>query len=187
MEDENNTNYECMKDENTNNNYDHLNTHYTVIDDGADLMINEDNKDTENKQYTSAEKICELLNKKQEQIEENNNTIIVDTSISDNIKDNLSEWQENITELTEKEKELDKLKQEIFEKTQKILKETDFKEIYGANNKDVRKAHLDKILAKDIKNQKDLEYRLDYLKRRNTYLKELIHYKTSLIQSKEEY
>lgn len=98
--------------------------------------------------------------------------------------DNLSEWSSRITELSVDEIALDNLKEKIFNKEQEIIKNTDFNKLYGANNKDVRKAHLDKEMLEDYERKKDLEFSIDYNKRRISFLKQLIHTKTVLMEVK---
>ena len=49
-----------------------------------------------------------------------------DTSITDNVFDNLSEWSSLVTELSSKEIDLYYLKEDIFKKEQDIIKKTDF-------------------------------------------------------------
>ena len=80
---------------------------------------------------------------------------IEDTSITDTVIDNLSEWSSLVNTL------------------------------YGANNKDVRKKHLDEIMAEDYKNKKDLQFSIDYLERRISYLKSLIYTKNISREIKE--
>ena len=110
---------------------------------------------------------------------------IEDTSITDNVIDNLSEWSSLVTELSSKEIDLYYLKEDIFKKEQDIIKKTDFNTLYGANNKDVRKKHLDGIMAEDYKNKKDLQFSIDYLERRISYLKSLIYTKNISREIKE--
>lgn len=108
-----------------------------------------------------------------------------DTSIADSVFDNLSEWSSLVTELSSKEIDLHYLKEDIFKKEQDIIEKTDFNNLYGANNKDVRKKHLDGIMAEDYKKKKDLEFSIDYLGRRISYLKSLIYSKNISREIKE--
>ena len=93
------------------------------------------------------------------------------------VKDITCEWEDLITELTNKEIEFHNLKEKIFTKEQEAIKKTDFNKLYGANNKDVRKAHLDKIMAEDYQTKQDLEFSIDYLKRRISFLKAMTYMK----------
>ena len=110
---------------------------------------------------------------------------VEDTSIDDPIIDNLTEWSSLITELSGKEVELLKLKDVIFDKEQWIIENTDFKEVYGRNNVDVRKLHLRKHMKGEYENRRALEVSIDFLTRRISFLKQLIHSKTVLAEVKE--
>ena len=82
------------------------------------------------------------------------------------IKELLSKWETLINKISMQEIELYNLKDAIFKEEQEIIKNTDFNALYGANNKDVRKEHLDKTMKpkKDLK--KSLELDLEANKRR---------------------
>ena len=124
----------------------------------------------------AAEALCNFLNSE----------CIVDTDMAIDafVMDNLAEWSSLITELSDKEVEFHTLKEDIFAREQEIIKTTNFKTIYGANNKDVRKEHLDRIMADSYKAKQDLEFSIDYLKRRISFLKALIHTKNTLMEVK---
>ena len=89
----------------------------------------------------------------------------------------LTTWEDLVIELSDKEKELYELKEEIFNKEQDIIRNTDFNKLYNANNKDVRKEHLDKVLADNYVAKKDLEFRIDFIKQYIPLLKEVIRCK----------
>lgn len=89
----------------------------------------------------------------------------------------LTTWEDLVIELSDKEKELYGLKEEIFNKEQDIIRKTDFNKLYNANNKDVRKEHLDKVLADNYVAKKDLEFRIDFIKQYIPLLKEVIRCK----------
>lgn len=89
----------------------------------------------------------------------------------------LTAWEEMILELSEKEIRKYELKEDNFNKQQEIIKTTDFNGLYGKNNKDVRKLHVDKIMADDFKEEKDLEFSIGYLEREINFLKELVRAK----------
>ena len=86
-------------------------------------------------------------------------------------------WEDLVIELSDKEKELYNLKEEIFNKEQEIIRTTDFQKLYKKNNKDVRKEHMDKILADDYAAKKDMEFRIDFIKQYLPLLKEVIRTK----------
>ena len=100
------------------------------------------------------------------------------------LTDLLCEWEDLIEELSEKEIELTYLKQKIFEKEQIVINETDFKAVYGKNNADVRKQHFNKFLKDEYAIRNHLEVSIDYLKRRISFLKQLIHTKTIIMEVK---
>ena len=101
------------------------------------------------------------------------------------IKENISEWSKLITELSLKEVEYYKIKDKIFDKEQWIIENTDFKAVYGKNNADVRKQHFNKHMKNEYAVKLGLEISIDYLKRRISFLKQLIHTKTVIMEVRE--
>lgn len=99
------------------------------------------------------------------------------------IEDYYNEWDNIIIELSEKEVDLINLKETYAEQEQEILSNTDFKELYGANNDKVRKNHIKKELKslEDAKN--DLNVSIDYLKRRIEFIKSIMAMQRTLIDS----
>ena len=95
-----------------------------------------------------AEQLAEMKDKKQE------------------IKELLEKWETLINKVSMQEIDLYQLKEEIFNEEQDIIKNTDFKKLYGANNKDVRKEHLDKSMNEQYDLRKALEINIDANKRR---------------------
>ena len=89
----------------------------------------------------------------------------------------LDEYENIIYELSEKEIQKHNLKETIFKQEQEIIKNTDFNTLYGANNKDVRKSHLDQVLADKYQEKIDLNFSIDYLKRYIGLLKEVVRSK----------
>lgn len=89
----------------------------------------------------------------------------------------LNTWEGIVIELSEKERGLYGLKEEIFNKEQEIIRNTDFQKIYNKNNKDVRKEHLDKMLADEYAAKKNLEFRIDFIKQYIPLLREVVKYK----------
>ena len=88
----------------------------------------------------------------------------------------LNEWNLTIEELSKKEIEYDKLKKEHFEKSEEIIRTTDFKELYGKNNADVRKAHIQNILSELTEDILDLKYSISYLKRKIDWYKAICEF-----------
>lgn len=108
-----------------------------------------------------------------------------DLTIEDKIENNLNEWSNLVTELSLKEIDYIKIKNTIFNKEQWIKDNTDFKKVYGKNNADVRKQHLQKFLKEEYDKQDSLEISINYIKRRISFLKQLIHTKTIIMEVKE--
>lgn len=106
-------------------------------------------------------------------------------SINLSMNDLLVEWEDLLEELSEKEIELTYLKEKIFEKEQLIINETDFKEVYGKNNADVRRNHLLSLMKTDYDNRNTLELSVDWLNRRISFLRELVRTKRVLMEVKQ--
>jgi hypothetical protein len=66
-----------------------------------------------------------------------------------------------------------------------ILKETNFKELYGANNQKVRDNHVRGLLESDFQVKHDLEMSIDFIGRRISFLRELVRTKRVLMEVKE--
>lgn len=98
---------------------------------------------------------------------------------------NLSEWSELITELSRKEVKLFSLKDAYNVKSEVIVETTDFKKLYGKNNAEVRKRHIRQELDYEFTCIKNLEFSINYLKRRISFLKQLVHTKTVLLDVKK--
>ena len=136
----------------------------------------------------------EITDIKEDIIEDNNGRMVKHVTFlfgdtldmyTGDISDDLYEWSRLITELSENEIELFELKEKYELASEKIIDETDFKAIYGKNNAEVRKQHVKSRLYADYLVIKDLEFSIDYLKRRISYLKQLIHTKTVIREVKE--
>lgn len=82
------------------------------------------------------------------------------------IKDLLEKWETLINKVSMQEIGQYNLKEEIFNKEQQIIAETDFKEIYGKNNADIRKQHLQSVMKEDYDKKKALEITIEANKRR---------------------
>lgn len=117
-------------------------------------------------------KFDDLLNELSEEIVRESKTI----------DDYFKEWEKYIRELSEKEIDLINLKETYAEQEQEILSNTDFKELYGANNDKVRKNHIKKELKslEDAKN--DLIISTEYLKRRIDFIKSIMAMQRTLIE-----
>lgn len=105
--------------------------------------------------------------------------------MNEEISVNLSEWSELIIELSSKEIKYYHLKEKYNELSEEIIASTDFKEVYGKNNESVRKNHVKNELLDMVNELKELEFSIDYFKRRISFLKQLIHTKTVLLEVKK--
>ena len=97
----------------------------------------------------------------------------------------LWEWSKLLTELSEKELKLLILKTDFNEREYDILTTFDFKKKFGKDNDKVRKGYIREQYKDLLENIEDLELSIDYLKRRISFLKQLIHTKTILMEVKE--
>ena len=98
--------------------------------------------------------------------------------------DYLREWDNLIEELSEKEIALFKWR-EVYEiKANEIIEHTDFKALYGANNQKVRDNHVRNELSDWYTIIKDLEFSINYIERRISFLRELIKCKRVLLEVK---
>ena len=96
--------------------------------------------------------------------------------------DNLNEWETLIEELSGKEKALLEWKELYQVHSDKIIAETDFKSLYGKNNDKVRKEHVKKELSTWYDTIKALEFSIDWINRRISFLRELIRVKRTLLE-----
>ena len=90
-----------------------------------------------------------------------------------------------IEEITDKEIALYQWK-ELYEiKSEEIIKHTDFKELYGKNNAEVRKTHVRNKLTDWYDTIKELEFSINWLTHRISYMRELIKTKRVLLEVKQ--
>jgi len=102
-----------------------------------------------------------------------------------NITHDLMEWSRLMTELSNKEIRLFDCKEAYQALSEKIIAETDFKELYGKNNADVRKSHVKKMLVDEYSEIKYLEFSIDWIGRRISFLRELVKTKRVLLEVKQ--
>lgn len=123
----------------------------------------------------------------EENMDMNHNVSHEDTGIDDLVIDNYIEWVNLIRELSRKEVELLKLNNEFKEKEFKIkyVDDIDFKELYGRANDDTRDFHVKTTLSELIDKKNELELSIDYLKRRISFLRQLVTTKTALLEVKK--
>lgn len=96
----------------------------------------------------------------------------------------LKEWEALIYELSENEIALFKWKEVYAIKSLEIEAHTDFKELYGKNNAEIRKEHIKNELSEWYYNIKDLEFSINYIERRISFLRELVKCKRTLLEVK---
>ena len=101
------------------------------------------------------------------------------------LTDLLCEWEDLVEDLTEKEIEYYYCKERYQSKADVIIAETDFKALYGANNQKVRDNHVKNELSKDHLHLKNLEFSIDWLSRRISFLRELIRTKRVVMECKQ--
>ena len=97
----------------------------------------------------------------------------VDGSINDSVMENITEWSRLVTELSVKEIDLFNKKEAYQSLSEEIIKDTDFKALYGKNNESIRKQHCREELSDEYNEIKNLEFGIDYCKRRISFLKSL--------------
>ena len=95
----------------------------------------------------------------------------------------LNEWEDLINELSQKEIALYQWREIYNIKSEEIIAETDFKELYGKNNESIRKQHVKHELIEWHDTIKDLEFSINYLIRRITFLHSLVDYKTVCLEA----
>ena len=154
-------------DENGKETEDWIGYSVKLIDDPANYSF--DCRDKIN-----ADKLCNFLN-------DECYINIEDVSIEAFVIDNCIEWSNLIASLSDKEQTYYNLKETYQGLSEEIISQTDFKAIYGKNNDTIRKQHVREELAEEHKEIKELEFEIDYIKRRISYLKALVYVKTSLL------
>ena len=97
----------------------------------------------------------------------------------------LVEWEDLVDELSDKEVALYEWKSIYSVKAMEIENTVDFKALYGKNNADVRKRHIEGELAEWHSNIKDLEFSIDWITRRISFIRELVKVKRTLIEVKQ--
>ena len=102
----------------------------------------------------------------------------------DDITDYLTEWENLITELSNKEVLLYHRKTAYQQESDRIIAETNFKELYGANNQKVRDNHVKTVLATDWETIKSLEFSISWIVNRISFLRELVKTKRMLMEVK---
>ena len=99
-----------------------------------------------------------------------------------NVRDITCEWEDLLTELSMKEVEHYMLKETYATLSEDIIQSTDFKQLYGKNNETIRKNHVKKELADIVEQLKTLEFRINYLSRRISFLKAMTYVKIRMVE-----
>ena len=99
------------------------------------------------------------------------------------IDDYFREWEKSIDYLKTTHIELINLKETYAQLEQDIVENTDFKEIYGANNQKVRDNHVKNELKDLVDIKHELKLKSEYLSRRIDFIKNLMAMQRTLIES----
>ena len=89
----------------------------------------------------------------------------------------LVEWHFLVHELSDKEIELYNLKEAYLIAEADIVNNTNFKELYGANNQKVRDNHVKNELSDMVSTMKSLEFGINWIRSYIPLLKEVIRSK----------
>ena len=98
------------------------------------------------------------------------------------IDEYLRQWDEYIEELSQKEIALFEWKTIYEVKANEIIEHTDFKALYGANNQKVRENHIRNELSDWYDIITDLEFSINYITRRISFLRELVKCKRVILE-----
>lgn len=99
------------------------------------------------------------------------------------IDDYFREWEKSIDDLKTTHIELINLKETYAQLEQDIVENTDFKELYGANNQKVRDNHVKNELKDLVDIKHELKLKSEYLSRRIDFIKNLMAMQRTLIES----
>ena len=93
-----------------------------------------------------------------------------------------TEWEDLLEELSQKEVEKYMLEESYQIQSEEIIAKTDFKELYGKNNDTVRKNHVKKELSTLHEQIKTLEFSINYVQRRISFLKAMTYVKLNVAE-----
>ena len=108
-------------------------------------------------------------------------TFCFDGFLDDTVAKDLMEWKNLVDELSEKEVKLWDCKEAYQIASEDIIAKTDFKELYGKNNADVRKQHVKNELSDWYYEIHSLEVSIDWIVRRINFLRSLVRYKIKVL------
>jgi len=89
----------------------------------------------------------------------------------------LDVYEDMVVELSDKEVELFNLKEAYLIAERKIIEETDFKELYGANNQKVRDQHVKAELQDMVDRKASLQFSIDFIRNYIPLLREVLRCK----------
>ena len=110
---------------------------------------------------------------------------LINSPMKTTVEFDLYEWKTLVDELSDKEVALYEWKSVYNVKAMEIENTVDFKAIYGKNNADVRKRHIEGELAEWHSTIKDLEFSIDWITRRISFIRVLVKVKRTLIEVKQ--
>lgn len=93
------------------------------------------------------------------------------------VEELLMKWEDLVNELSDKEVELYRLKEAYLIAEADIVNNTNFKELYGANNQKVRDNHVKNELSDMVSDMKALEFGIGWIRSYIPLLKEVIRVK----------
>ena len=111
-------------------------------------------------------------------------TFCFDGMLEDSVAGDIMEWNNLVNELSEKEVRLWDCKEAYQVASDDIIMKTDFKELYGKNNADVRKQHVKNELMDLYIEIHSLEVSIDWIVRRINFLRSLVRYKVKVLGAK---
>ncbi len=97
----------------------------------------------------------------------------------------LKEWENLINELSEKEIALYQWREIYQIKADEIIENTDFKTLYGANNQKIRDKHVKNQLSEWHSIITELEFSINYIERRISYLRETVKVERVIMEAKQ--
>ena len=133
----------------------------------------------------------EIIDIKDENTEDSNGIVTrhiifcFDGRLDDTVAKDIMEWNNLVDELSSKEVKLWDCKEAYQVASEDIIAKTDFKELYGKNNADVRKQHVKHELMDLYLEIHSLEVSIDWIVRRINFLRSLVRYKIKVLGEKQ--
>lgn len=114
-------------------------------------------------------------------IETEHITFCFNGRLEDPVAKDIMEWNNLVDELSSKEVKLWDCKEAYQVASDDIIAKTNFKELYGKNNADVRKQHVKHELMDLYCEIHSLEVSIDWIVRRINFLRSLVRYKIKVL------